>query len=262
MVLIVSIYITIYLVFNVSPSVFGPIGDSIGGVIGPVLTLIAAYFAFRAYSKEQESLNEAKIQTQIQENNFKLAKEQYEEQKAELARLRKLADIKEKVDEIADSFEFLETKLKDLRYYIKEEPACEGVLAIEKLFSHLRNKDNIPSIGNLQILKSLEVCNEIFKYVCDITLDFTVDKKEQRILVWELVLIYEYYFSATYEVFDFETLFQTAIKSMKDLKASGSYKDPSWLNDKAIENLYTSIKHLHAVYSEILVLHQSYQKIN
>ena len=192
LVLIVSIYITIYLVFNVSPSVFGPIGDSIGGVIGPVLTLIAAYFAFRAYSKEQESLNEAKIQTQIQENNFKLAKEQYEEQKAELARLRKLADIKEKVDEIADSFEFLETKLKDLRYYIKEEPACEGVLAIEKLFSHLRNKDNIPSIGNLQILKSLEVCNEIFKYVCDITLDFTVDKKEQRILVWELVLIYEY----------------------------------------------------------------------
>ena len=80
LVLIVSIYITIYLVFNVSPSVFGPIGDSIGGVIGPVLTLIAAYFAFRAYSKEQESLNEAKIQTQIQENNFKLAKEQYEEQ--------------------------------------------------------------------------------------------------------------------------------------------------------------------------------------
>lgn len=257
---IIIIYIVIYLGFNVSPEDFGSVGDSIGGIIGPILTLVAAYFAFRAYSKEQESLAEAKIQTKIQENNFKLAKEQHDNQKAELVRLKKQSDIKAKVDEVADSFEFLETKLKDLRYYIKDEPACEGVLAIEKLFTHLRNKDNIPSISNLQILKSLEVCNEIFTYVCDLTLNFTEDKKEQRILIWELVLIYEYYFSATYKLFDFENLFQTAIKSMKDLKVSGSYKDPSWLNDKAIEDLYTSIRHLHAEYSEILILHSSYQK--
>lgn len=93
-VVIIIIYTVVYIGFEVSPKDFGPVGDSVGGIIGPILTLTAAYFAFRAYSKEQESSNEVKVQTQIQENNFKLAKEQYEDQKAELVRVKKQSDIK------------------------------------------------------------------------------------------------------------------------------------------------------------------------
>lgn len=246
--LVSAIYLIIYFYFQVKPDQFGPVGDSVGGIVGPFLTLIAAYFAFQAFSKERDSLF--------------LTKQQFENQKAELTLQKEKSRIKDNVDDIADSYELLEHRIQSLQYIGKDGIYSEGANAIERLFFDLRNKDWVTSLMHSQVIRSLEACNEIFKYCVEITLNFNDDIAQKRLLVWELVLIYESIFRSNYKIYNLDEIFKIAIDKVNELKSSGSYSDPRWLEIDAIQNLYASIQHANFAFEELLMVHRTFQNNN
>ncbi|MBX7049877.1 MAG: hypothetical protein K1X40_11925 [Chitinophagales bacterium] len=243
-----AIYLIIYLCFQVQPNKFGPVGDSVGGIVGPFLTLIAAYFAYQAFSKERDSLI--------------LANKQYENQKDELNQQKEKEKVQVKVDDIADSYELLEHRIQLLQYIGKDGIYSEGAIAIERLFFDLRNKDWVTSLMHSQVIRSLEACNEIFIYCVEITLNFNDDIAQKRLLVWELVLIYESIFRSNYKIYNLDEIFKIAIDKVNELKSSGSYSDPRWLEIDAIQNLYASIQHANFAFEELLMVHRTFQNNN
>lgn len=248
---VVLIYLIIYLCFNVSPEKFGPIGDSVGGILGPILTFFAAYFAFMAFKKESENLNEVKTQTDILKRNLQISQEQNSKFLEDRARLQ----IKEKVEDIADTFQFLEDRINQLQYINRKNELITGSLVIEQLINDLGSKDNALHLMNDPSLKPIQVCNDIFSFACSITLDFKEDIKQRSLLIWELVLLYETYFSTLYSVRGVKHVFDTALTEIIQQRDSKSYPDKSWLITRNVEELQNSIEEAKSNFNLLLAEH-------
>ncbi len=237
--IIASTYFIIYYHFHVNENQFGPMGDSFGGFIGPIAAFFAAYFAYRTYQVQKEEL---KLATDALKN----------EQADKKVREIKIA-VQEKIDTIADSFEFLKENVDRLYYKSVSKEVFEGVAAIEQVFSDLNKQAGPTHLMAKQTVKSLEVCNEIFNYNTENTMAFNDNKEMQILLIWELILIYDSMFYSTYENYNMKHLFETSIAAIKKLRDSGDYSNTQWLNEQGLTDLYVSVDLARANYKNLSI---------
>jgi len=226
---IALIYALIYWFGVLPPDKFGQIGDSVGGIVTPIFSLFAAYFAYKAYLKEKRQFN--------------LLENQYREEKKELSR-------KDQIEEVADMFAYFEERISKLKYKARDGSDNKEEIAIQKLIYDLNNITNVSNMMYTPIIKSLEACNKIFVTAYDFTMKFRGAEREKRLLVWELVLLYDSYLRINYEIYNLDDIFNKAINYLKELKA-GPTSDPESLRADFIEDLYKSIKDAKKTYATL-----------
>ncbi|HRF75874.1 MAG TPA: hypothetical protein PLJ00_03340 [Chitinophagales bacterium] len=234
---IAGIYFIIYYHFHVDENQFGAMGDSFGGFVGPVAAYFAAYFAYRTYQVQKADLKATTDGLKEERDNKKI-------QEVKIA-------IQEKIDTIADSFEFLKENVDRLYYKSVNKEVFEGVAAIEQIFIDLNKQSGPTHLMAKQTVKSLEVCNEIFNYNTENTMAFNDNKEMQVLLIWELILIYDSMFYTTYENYNMKHLFETSITTIKKLRNSGDYSNTQWLNEQGLTDLYDSVNLARANYKNL-----------
>lgn len=231
------LYILLFIFAYNNPERLGPVGDFIAGLLNPLITLIAAYFAYKAYMKETDS--------------YHLTKEELEAYKTEIKNQREENTYKAEVKKLEGAKKMFETFIYDLEYFnpAKEKEKLHGGDAIAAFIKRVDEVNHITSVTNSQFIHSLEACNEAFSHLCNISIDSELPDKEKKFYIWYAILAYKQYFYIAYEKPYLTTTFEKAKEQLNHLGTKENYDEKYWLSEKPLTELFESIRLVRANYN-------------
>lgn len=229
------LYILLFIFAYNNPERLGPVGDFIAGLLNPLITLIAAYFAYKAYMKETES--------------YHLTKEELEAYKDEIKTQREESAHKSEVKKLEGAKKMFETFIYDLEFTNPAKAKLHGGDAIVAFVKRMDDVNHITTIANSQFIHSLEACNEAYSHLCNVSIDSELPDKEKKFYVWYAILAYKQYFYLAYEKPYLTTTFEKAKQQLEHLRTNENYEEKYWLNEKPITDLFDSIRLVTANYN-------------
>lgn len=233
---VIFLYILLFFIAYNNPDKLGPVGDFIAGLLNPLITLIAAYCAYKAYTKEADS--------------FHLTKEELETYKSEIKIQRDDNAHKSEIKKLEGAKKMFETFIYDIEFVNSAKEKLHGGDAIAAFIKRLDDVNHITSITNSQFLHSLETCNEAFNHLCNVSIDSELPIKEKKFYVWYAILAYKQYFYISYKKPYLKTIVEKAKNHLGHLRNNESYEEKYWLSEKPLTDFFESIN----VRQQIIIL--------
>lgn len=234
-ILIALIYSILFFIAYNNPNELGPVGDFIAGLLNPLITLIAAYFAYKAYTKETDS--------------YHLTKDELETYKGEIKTQREDNEHKSEIKKLETAKKLFETFIYELEYINPSKNKVHGGEAIAAFIKRLDDINHITSITNSQFIHSLEACNEAYNHLCNVSIESKLTNKEKKFYVWYAILAYKQYFYVAYEKPFLAITIEKAKNHLEHLRTNENYEEKYWLSDKPLADLFDSIKQVTANYN-------------
>lgn len=232
---IALVYSILFYIAYKNPTTFGPVGDFIAGLLNPLITLVAAYFAYKAYTKETDS--------------YHLTKEELETYKSEIKTQREDNAHKSEIKKLEGAKKMFETFIYELEYINPAKNKVHGGEAVEAFIKRLDDVNHITSITNSQFIHSLEACNEAYNHLCNISIDSELPSNEKKFYVWYAILAYKQYFYVAYEKPYLKTTVEKAKNHLEHLRTTENHEEKFWLSEKPLTDFFDSIKSVTANYN-------------